>query len=394
MRPATLGHPQHGKHIVGLDAIRFLAAMFVLLHHLGFAIWAGPGGIASITYRWPESWGWFGWVGVEVFFTLSGFVIAYSAESASSFFFFKSRFVRLIPGTIVCSTLTACVLWMSGSEHGQLLLRAWARAAIIYVHGPWIDGAYWTLPIEVSFYGWIFFLILGGWKRRIPVVIGTMGLCSSAAWVLITAAAHLPLSAAGMHMIVHLHYLLAHNWAIFLTLLTHGCFFAEGVFLYLCLMKAVTRRRIAILLLCSIGAYIEICDHARTIVFHWARVRVPYHPAVPCIVWTISVVLIVVSVRVNASLVLVLKRHVLWFRWAGLMTYPLYLINMEIGYVLIANLRRYLPDTISMLIASALLLGLAYAIARFPEPWLQRIFKRIFSHIGGWSERRKLAVAG
>ena len=76
------------------------------------------------------------------------------------------------------------------------------------------------------------------------------------------------------------------------------------------------------------------------------------------------------------------------------MTYPLYLINMEIGYVLIAHLRRYLPDTISMLIATVLLLGLAYAIARFPEPWLQRIFKRIFSHIGGWSERRKLAVAG
>ena len=43
---------------------------------------------------------WVGWVGVEIFFELSGFVIAYSAEGASAFVFFRSRFFRLMPAEV------------------------------------------------------------------------------------------------------------------------------------------------------------------------------------------------------------------------------------------------------------------------------------------------------
>jgi peptidoglycan/LPS O-acetylase OafA/YrhL len=52
----------------------------------------------------------FGWVGVEIFFVISGFVIAFTAEGASSRAFLRSRVLRLVPGPWICATI-ALVLY-------------------------------------------------------------------------------------------------------------------------------------------------------------------------------------------------------------------------------------------------------------------------------------------
>jgi len=53
---------------------------------------------------------WLGWVGVEIFFVLSVFVIAYSAEGSSAFSFFRSRILRLMPAVWICASLVFAVL--------------------------------------------------------------------------------------------------------------------------------------------------------------------------------------------------------------------------------------------------------------------------------------------
>ncbi|WP_246707247.1 acyltransferase family protein [Mesorhizobium sp. NZP2077] len=70
----------------GVDILRFLAAVLVMVYHYGFWVWAYPDGIsAQATGGVPPqpdigAWVGSGWVGVEIFFVISGFVIAFSAE--------------------------------------------------------------------------------------------------------------------------------------------------------------------------------------------------------------------------------------------------------------------------------------------------------------------------
>ena len=50
-------------------------------------------------------WGSFGWIGVEIFFVISGYVIASSAEGAAPRTFLRRRAQRLLPAAWVCATI-------------------------------------------------------------------------------------------------------------------------------------------------------------------------------------------------------------------------------------------------------------------------------------------------
>ena len=70
------------KHIVGIDAIRLIAAILVMFFHYGFWVGAYPqaANAESVLISFPELYDWthFGWIGVQIFFVISGFVIAFS----------------------------------------------------------------------------------------------------------------------------------------------------------------------------------------------------------------------------------------------------------------------------------------------------------------------------
>ncbi|TIT70941.1 MAG: acyltransferase, partial [Mesorhizobium sp.] len=55
-----------------------------------------------------------GWVGVQVFFVISGFVIAFSAENSTPLKFFEARVRRLAPAVWVCAPVSAIVLLLVG----------------------------------------------------------------------------------------------------------------------------------------------------------------------------------------------------------------------------------------------------------------------------------------
>lgn len=89
------------QHYLGLDLIRLWAAIMVTAFHLGFLLWVDIPVTDQLIFREAFA-GSFpilsnGWVGVEVFFVLSGFVIAFSANGRSPQSFAKSRITRLYP---------------------------------------------------------------------------------------------------------------------------------------------------------------------------------------------------------------------------------------------------------------------------------------------------------
>src|SRR5579872_7463820 len=130
----------------GIDLVRFLAAVSVLIFHLGYLNQSG------IEYRaiWPLAWQ--GWVGVEIFFVVSGLVIANSAASTTPLEFLRGRALRLYPAAWCCATLTFIV--KGGDE-----LVPYLHSMALLPKGPWIDDVYWTLSVEIAFYALVFLLL-------------------------------------------------------------------------------------------------------------------------------------------------------------------------------------------------------------------------------------------
>lgn len=146
------------SYFPALDAIRFLAALGVAYYHLSYVSWRE--GVSSITHifakvaSYPETL-WVAWLGVsavEVFFLISGFVIASTIANSSPFEFLKNRLLRLYPTVWVCvwGSLFS-LLFIAGDSFGDIWDR-FLRTILLVPGGGYIDGVYWTLIVEMAFY--------------------------------------------------------------------------------------------------------------------------------------------------------------------------------------------------------------------------------------------------
>jgi peptidoglycan/LPS O-acetylase OafA/YrhL len=213
----------------------------VMSYHLCWAQWIDKGYKGFVTNRipggipFPElSWStWFGWVGVEIFFVLSGFVIAYSGEGSTPFGFARSRMLRLYPAAWICASITAAASLSLNLGSPRELLRPWLASITLYPIKPWIDGSYWTLGIEISFYTVIFFLLALRRFHLLEAVTLIIGSVSSAYWILGALFAD--------------QFLFAHGSSTMLRLLLvrYGCFFAVGTLTYVISRRGISPTRLA-----------------------------------------------------------------------------------------------------------------------------------------------------
>lgn len=145
-----------GGRIDSLTGLRFLAAGGVLLHHT-LAPTIVVGGLASVpgTRRFAVV----GYVGVTVFFVLSGFVLAWSWDPRrTSGGFYARRFARVWPlhaltWVLVCLFVLP-VTGPDGPSAGQHaaglgLVHAWIPSPRWYFAG---NGPSWSLACEAFFY--------------------------------------------------------------------------------------------------------------------------------------------------------------------------------------------------------------------------------------------------
>jgi peptidoglycan/LPS O-acetylase OafA/YrhL len=112
----------------------------------------------------------YGWLGVDLFFIISGFVITLSAEGRSAAAFVRARAKRLYPAFWAACTLTAAVLLESGNPPPGVDLGRFATNLTLFA--PFfgqdsIDGVYWTLYIEIRFYLLIALILAVGLTSRI-----------------------------------------------------------------------------------------------------------------------------------------------------------------------------------------------------------------------------------
>jgi peptidoglycan/LPS O-acetylase OafA/YrhL len=161
--------PAPSKRFTFIDAWRGIAALWVALYHF-------YGGVSHdyhlhifvqpLHYLLSK-----GNAGVEIFFVISGYVIAYSIRQkriTPGYFgrFMLRRSIRLEPPYWATVAAAVGVLWLSNHLRPDhfVALPGWPRilAHLFYLQGFFhvenIVGVFWTLCIEVQFY--IFFLAL------------------------------------------------------------------------------------------------------------------------------------------------------------------------------------------------------------------------------------------
>jgi peptidoglycan/LPS O-acetylase OafA/YrhL len=153
-----------------LDALRGLAVVAVVLFHYTTRFDAIYGYREAPLISFPQ-----GALGVEFFFAISGFVITWTTSRARrGRDFIISRFSRLWPAYAVGIALTwgtVAYFGLPGREIGPLpaLLNLTLLQELFGV--PHVDGAYWSLYVELIFYAWTTIAIsLGLMHRRILLV--------------------------------------------------------------------------------------------------------------------------------------------------------------------------------------------------------------------------------
>ena len=366
-------------HVVGIDAVRFLAAVLVMFFHYGF--WVGFKTTTSahqisqglVSYPALFEWTKFGWIGVQIFFVISGFVIAYSAEKATGYKFLVARVVRLFPAAFVCATISLlAALLVHYTAYSDLFI-LYAKSVVLWPQGPWIDDSYWTLAIELFFYALVFLLISFNRFQLIAKLAIAMGMVS----LLFATIGLLGRSPAAEH-IPQIILKFQDSRVADLLLLNHGMFFALGIFLWLHLLKKPAAGHI---FWCGVFV-VAGCIQIAGIVANFDAKGADMPLLTPLVIWLSALGVIVLSVKLNPLLAHAPDWVAVTLRRIGLMTYPLYLLHQNTGLALIGQVTKMgMNPYLALATGIAFALSASWAVSVYLEPPLQKGMKTLLLNI-------------
>lgn len=152
-----------------LDSFRALSILSVMLFHF-FSRWTVPLNAVTL-YPYKNDYDYFRWgyLGVEFFFMISGFVIFFTLDNTKSFLsFWIKRLIRLLPPIIVASIITYAIFtffdanYTFSDSHSAInfipsitlihpnLLNILFSKFNIELH--YLSNSYWSLWPELQFY--------------------------------------------------------------------------------------------------------------------------------------------------------------------------------------------------------------------------------------------------
>lgn len=155
------------KHIVGLDALRGLAAVYVAASHVVLALM--PTRIIGQLFQ-------FGQEAVIIFFLLSGAVIYFSTTARPDLSFgiyFQHRFRRIYFPFLVSVAVTALIVGWTGNSSNEFSFREFAGNLLMLQDFPdkpgnWVDPFLGNQPLWSLSYEWAFYLLFWPVYRYTP----------------------------------------------------------------------------------------------------------------------------------------------------------------------------------------------------------------------------------
>jgi peptidoglycan/LPS O-acetylase OafA/YrhL len=196
---SAVAEPRLTGHLPALDGLRGLAILLVLLRHF-----TEGAEFQSTSGRWLASALDAGWIGVDLFFVLSGFLITgilLEAKRSQHYFrnFYVRRTLRIFPLYYGVLAAVFCVApwlgWLapeSGhNEHSQAWLWAYATNMImswtgspLLKHG-WVNlNHFWSLAVEEHFY--LFWPLIVFTSTRFRLVAITVAAFVASFWLRVT----------------------------------------------------------------------------------------------------------------------------------------------------------------------------------------------------------------
>ncbi|MEP6899791.1 MAG: acyltransferase [Rhodanobacter sp.] len=165
------------QHLPALDGLRGVAILLVLLH--GFDVIQPAGGIAHALDTMLD----LGWIGVQLFFVLSGFLITgilLDTRQAPGYYrnFFVRRILRIFPlfyGVlfVAFAVLPHVLPNVGGGEHQLWLWIYLANFVAPFGYGEPAFPHFWSLCVEEQFYlVWPFLVLHAG--RRGVIALGAL----------------------------------------------------------------------------------------------------------------------------------------------------------------------------------------------------------------------------
>jgi peptidoglycan/LPS O-acetylase OafA/YrhL len=308
-----------------LDALRGIAALSVLLFHYADRFDQAYHHRGYFPYTFD-----IGKYGVQLFFVISGFVIFWTLErTRRSSDFVVSRFSRLFPAYWASLAITFVLVAIAGLP-GQSV--TWHAALMNltmfpdFLRAPLVDGSYWTLQVELFFYAqMLLWYAVGALKGVRWIVCG---------WLLL----------AGAYAIADL---LGTAWSYTareLLDLRYISYFATGILMYRLRGRATEFADVALLA----GALV-----VTTLTWGWEE-------------GLALAVCVGVFALLNAGRLAMLGRS--WLLFLGSISYTLYLVHQEIGYILIAHFEQIgLHPMPSILLVTVMMVVLAWLVSRLVE---------------------------
>jgi peptidoglycan/LPS O-acetylase OafA/YrhL len=330
-----------------LDVLRFFAAFSVVFYHYCFRGFTADN-LQLTRFDFLSPIFRYGYLGVDLFFLISGFVISMSAAGKDVRQFVVGRIIRLYPAYWISCTLTFFVVWCIGAdtlrvEFWKFLVNMTMLQSYFVVRH--VDEVYWSLVIEMKFYFLVALLCWAKWFHNLPRLL--------VVWLGFTVIEQFFVHLPGVYS------MLFPDWS---------SYFIGGTALFLA-SQTEERWKFDLLAFVSLLVAIKVAVNRITNMAHHygdgfdplviGGIIIFYY----ALMWAVS-----------------LRRfsHWNWRPWAicGALTYPLYLIHQNIGYTLIDRLSPFVGRGLGLMTTVlVVLLGAMVIYSQIERP-AQEYMKR------------------
>jgi peptidoglycan/LPS O-acetylase OafA/YrhL len=345
-----------------IDLLRFLAALSVVFYHYAFRGHAADA-LSTMPYPLFAPFAKYGYLGVELFFMISGFVVLMTAAASPRLRDFSiSRIVRLYPAFWACCTITYAVTVAFGAPGdatpGQYLMNMTMLSGLSKVKP--IDGAYWSLLVEIRFYLLVAAVLAIGRIHQAQMFIA-IWLTACIALEIVPMLA-MPMGWTPPNSLRYLRYLLIVDYA---------SYFVAGATCYLIWVRGASLARFAILIASWGLAIFQVMPALREFE---KRFQTDLNSNIVIgIITAFFVVMLLVSLRRTGSFAR--------YRWplAGALSYPVYLLHQNIGYTIFNRLYPAINPHVLLWGTIILVIAAAYAVHTIVERKLSSRMKSVLT---------------